>query len=907
MAKSLLQKLFGTKQERDMKRLMPIVDQVNAQSDWAAGLSETDFPTVTASFKQQIAEGTPLDTILPQAFALAREASYRVLSERHYDEQIMGAIVLHQGTILEMKTGEGKTLTCVPAAYVNALTGKGVHIVTVNDYLAARDCEWMGPIYRYLGLTVGAIVSDMDTEARKHAYACDVTYGTNNEFGFDYLRDNMKWDVRDKIQVAHHFAIIDEVDSILIDEARTPLIISGQAADDTMKIKSASRIVPSLIPCERNQETGEYPDDVTGDFQVDEKQKRVTFTNEGLLHIEQLLQQSQVITGSLYDGENFEFVHYMTQAVKAQVLFHRDVDYVVAEGKVEIVDEFTGRILHGRRYSDGLHQAIEAKEGIRIEVQNRTLATITFQNFFRMYDKISGMTGTADTEAPEFQKIYNLDVVVIPTHLPIIRQDHQDLVYLTEQYKHDAISREIERVHATGQPILVGTVSIEKSELLSRMLKARGIHHEVLNAKNHAREAHIIEDAGAKGAVTIATNMAGRGTDIKLGGSLDARIRAVCGTEASAEAWEAAKKEVYPSWKKDYEEVKQLGGLYILGTERHESRRIDNQLRGRSGRQGDPGTSRFFLSLDDTLMRLFARDSVRSMLGKIGMGAEPIEHALVSRAIEKAQTRVEEQNFEIRKHLLEYDDVLNEQRNFLYAQRDAILRADNLVNRALDACKEMVTTMVQRLELEGNDTEQAKNQVSEALEEQFHFVPELTFQDLHHSTIIESVYQALEHHVLEKITITGEQPFNDFLRYQYLRQIDMRWQNHLDQLEALREAVYLRTYAQKNPLLEYKLEGFDIFDRMIDEIRAYIAVLAVRVQIKSTDGQKRTSPSASAQVVASHTAVSQFSAPTATKTQGAQPGQATVQIRRTERKIGRNEPCPCGSGKKYKHCHGKNA
>jgi preprotein translocase subunit SecA len=907
MAKSLLQKLFGTKQERDMKRLMPIVDQVNAQSDWAAGLSETDFPTVTASFKQQIAEGTPLDTILPQAFALAREASYRVLSERHYDEQIMGAIVLHQGTILEMKTGEGKTLTCVPAAYVNALTGKGVHIVTVNDYLAARDCEWMGPIYRYLGLTVGAIVSDMDTEARKHAYACDVTYGTNNEFGFDYLRDNMKWDVRDKIQVAHHFAIIDEVDSILIDEARTPLIISGQAADDTMKIKSASRIVPSLIPCERNQETGEYPDDVTGDFQVDEKQKRVTFTNEGLLHIEQLLQQSQVITGSLYDGENFEFVHYMTQAVKAQVLFHRDVDYVVAEGKVEIVDEFTGRILHGRRYSDGLHQAIEAKEGIRIEVQNRTLATITFQNFFRMYDKISGMTGTADTEAPEFQKIYNLDVVVIPTHLPIIRQDHQDLVYLTEQYKHDAISREIERVHATGQPILVGTVSIEKSELLSRMLKARGIHHEVLNAKNHAREAHIIEDAGAKGAVTIATNMAGRGTDIKLGGSLDARIRAVCGTEASAEAWEAAKKEVYPSWKKDYEEVKQLGGLYILGTERHESRRIDNQLRGRSGRQGDPGTSRFFLSLDDTLMRLFARDSVRSMLGKIGMGAEPIEHALVSRAIEKAQTRVEEQNFEIRKHLLEYDDVLNEQRNFLYAQRDAILRADNLVNRALDACKEMVTTMVQRLELEGNDTEQAKNQVTEALEEQFHFVPELTFQDLHHSTIIESVYQALEHHVLEKITITGEQPFNDFLRYQYLRQIDMRWQNHLDQLEALREAVYLRTYAQKNPLLEYKLEGFDIFDRMIDEIRAYIAVLAVRVQIKSTDGQKRTSPSASAQVVASHTAVSQFSAPTATKTQGAQPGQATVQIRRTERKIGRNEPCPCGSGKKYKHCHGKNA
>ena len=906
MAKSLLQKLFGTKQERDMKRLMPIVDQVNAQSDWASGLSETDFPAVTASWKQQITDGASLDSILPQAFALAREAAHRVLSERHYDEQIMGAIVLHQGTILEMKTGEGKTLTCVPAAYLNALTGKGVHIVTVNDYLASRDSEWMGPIYRYLGLTVGAIVSDMDTEARRKAYACDVTYGTNNEFGFDYLRDNMKWDARDKIQVAHHFSIIDEVDSILIDEARTPLIISGQAADDTMKIKSASRIVPSLVPCIRDEETGDYPEDATGDFQVDEKQKRVTFTNEGLIRIEQLLQQSKVISGSLYDGENFEFVHYMTQAVKAQVLFNKDVDYVVAEGKVEIVDEFTGRILHGRRYSDGLHQAIEAKEGIRIEVQNRTLATITFQNFFRMYDKISGMTGTADTEAPEFQKIYNLDVVVIPTHLPIIRQDHQDLVYLTEQYKHDAICREIERVHATGQPILVGTVSIEKSELLSRMLKARGIRHEVLNAKNHAREAHIIEDAGAKGAVTIATNMAGRGTDIKLGGSLDARIRAVCGTDASPAAWEAAKAEVYPAWKRDYEEVKQTGGLYILGTERHESRRIDNQLRGRSGRQGDPGTSRFFLSLDDTLMRLFARESVRSMLGKIGMGAEPIEHSLVSRAIEKAQTRVEEQNFEIRKHLLEYDDVLNEQRNFLYAQRDAILRADNLVNRALDACKEIVGSLVQQLDFDGTDSEQAKTRVSEALEEQFHYVPELALQNLDRASMIDRVYQALEQHVLQKISLTGEQPFNDFLRYQYLRQIDMRWQNHLDQLEALREAVYLRTYAQKNPLLEYKLEGFDIFDRMIDEIRAYIAVLAVRVQIQSTDGRKRTSPSSAAQVVASHSAVSQFSAPQAARTQGAQPGQGAVQVRRTDRKIGRNEPCPCGSGKKYKHCHGRN-
>jgi preprotein translocase subunit SecA len=600
----------------------------------------------------------------------------------------------------------------------------------------------------------------------------------------------------------------------------------------------------------------------------------------------------------------------MTQAMKAHALFHKDVDYVVADKKVEIVDEFTGRVLHGRRYSDGLHQAIEAKEGIRVEVQNKTLATITFQNFFRMYDKISGMTGTADTEAPEFQKIYHLDVVVIPTHLPVVRNDMQDLVYLNQEYKLAAICAEIEAVHATGQPILVGTVSIEKSEILSAMLKRRGIRHEVLNAKNHAREAMIIEDAGAKNAVTIATNMAGRGTDIKLGGSLDARVRAVCGSDATPEEYQAAKTKVYPLWKADYDEVKALGGLYILGTERHESRRIDNQLRGRSGRQGDPGASRFFLSLDDTLMRLFAKESVRNMLGKIGMGAEPIEHTMVSRAIEKAQIKVEEQNFEIRKHLLEYDDVLNEQRNYLYSQRDAILLAENLVERGLEACKDIISEIIAQLDYSEKDAPQTLSLLKEAMEGRFHYAPTITESEiigLGKERLETAVFNAVKRHIEEKIALVGVKPFNDFLRFQYLRQIDQHWQDHLDQLEALREAVYLRTYAQKNPLLEYKLEGFDIFDTMIGEIRDYIAVLMVRVKIQSSDAREQRRQPITGKVVESHGGVSAFAAGgNPARMQGSQPGQGTVQIRRTTAKVGRNEPCPCGSGKKYKHCHGRN-
>ncbi|HHU88925.1 MAG: preprotein translocase subunit SecA [Sphaerochaetaceae bacterium] len=896
MAKGIFRKLFKTKQERDIKHLTPLVNRVNERSEWAKELKDDQFPLITNQFKERYGQGESLDSLLPEAFALAREAAERVLGERHYDVQIMGAIVLHQGNILEMKTGEGKTLTCVPAAYLNALTGKGVHIVTVNDYLARRDAEWMGPIYRFLGLSVGSIVSDMDNEARREAYNCNITYGTNNEFGFDYLRDNMKWSLEEKIQPQHNYCIVDEIDSILIDEARTPLIISGQAADDTLKIKISNTIALQLTPCKIDEETGEYPEEGPGDYQIDEKQKRVMFTNAGLNHMENLLQRNNVIEGSLYDGENFEFVHYMTQAVKAHQLFHLDTDYVVAEGKVQIVDEFTGRILHGRRYSDGLHQAIEAKERIKVERQNKTLATITFQNFFRMYEKISGMTGTADTEAPEFLKIYNLDVVVVPTNVPVVRVDHQDLVYLTEEYKLDAIVREIEKVHQRGQPILVGTVSIEKSELLSTLLRRRGIKHEVLNAKNHTREAKIIENAGAKGSVTIATNMAGRGTDIKLGGSLEGRIWAACGIDATPEEYGEAKKRVYPQWLEDYNAVKELGGLYILGTERHESRRIDNQLRGRAGRQGDPGVSRFFISLEDSLMRLFAKDSVRALLDRIGMGGEPIEHSMVSRAIEKAQMRVEERNFEIRKHLLEYDDVLNEQRNYLYGQRNSILQADDLLERALQACEDMVAEIVVNYDFQGRDKSKNLALLKEELERTFHFVPPFKEE---FNTLKETIYDAYRVHVEEKVKLTGKEVFNDFLRLQYLRQIDIRWQEHLEQLEALREAVYLRSYAQQNPLLEYKLEGFDIFDTMIDQIRRYIATLLVRVKIEATP--TRRVERGAVQTVESHSGVSQFG------TSGEPNLGSTgtqVQVRRTTPKVGRNEPCPCGSGKKYKHCHG---
>lgn len=920
MGTSLMSKLFGTKQEKDIKALGPIVEAVNSEEAWAQSLDSDQFKAETARFKALVQEGTSLNRLLPKAFALAREAAKRTLGERHYDVQIMGAAVLHQGKILEMKTGEGKTLTCVPAAYLNALAGRGVHVVTVNDYLAARDAAWMGPVYEYLGLSVGVILSEMDNEAKRHAYRQDITYGTNNEFGFDYLRDNMKWSQEEKIQPEHHYCIIDEIDSILIDEARTPLIISGQSEDDSAQVAGAERIAGLLIECEKNPDTGEYweadplarfdrnaePFDERGDYKIDEKQKRVTFTNQGMTHMEELLNKHKVISGSIYDDQNFEFVHYVTQAVRAHRLFSHDVDYVVVDGQVQIVDEFTGRILYGRRYSDGLHQAIEAKEHIKILGQNKTLATITFQNFFRMYDKISGMTGTADTEAPEFLKIYGLDVVVIPTNRPITRIDHPDLVYYNEQFKYQAICNEIARVHKSGQPILVGTISIEKSELISSLLKRMGIKHEVLNAKNHSREALIIEQAGAKGAVTIATNMAGRGTDIKLGGSLEARARALVGADAKGDELLAALDQVREGWQKDYEEVKSLGGLYILGTERHESRRIDNQLRGRSGRQGDPGTSRFFVSLEDPLMRLFASDNLRSVLGKIGMqDGEPIEHRMLSNAIEKAQRRVEDRNFEIRKHLLDYDDVLNEQRNYLYSERDAILSEADLLSRVRKSCHEISGNLVDEALAQSKGSSPA-SKIAEAMEATFHLPVPLPSEMLSGEEYKNLVIKAIDDEIDAKVAITGEKPFNDFLRFNYLRQVDLRWQQHLTALEDLRDSVNLRSYAQKNPLVEYKVEGFEIFTEMLDSIRLNLAQTLVRVQIKA-DEQASRRVRGHQRMEERHSSHGSFAQNSQSEPvhRGVSEDGSVVTVKRATPKVGRNEPCPCGSGKKYKNCHGR--
>ncbi len=910
MNKNIFAKIIGSKHERDIKALLPVLHAINEREKWAASLDAEQFPKQTKILKKRVAQGEKIDDLIPEAFALVREASRRTLGERPYDVQLLGGIVLNQGKIMEMKTGEGKTLSSVSAAYLNSLTGKGVHVVTVNDYLAGRDADWMGPVFNYLGVSVGVIISEMDNDARRAAYTKDITYGTNNEFGFDYLRDNMRWDTKGRVQPSHHYCIIDEIDSILIDEARTPLIISGAAEDDTAKFRDVNNLVQNLKECEKDPETGEYPEDGEGDFKVDEKGKRVTFTEQGMTTIENLLIKRNIITGSLFLDENFEYIHYFTQALKARHLFHRDVDYVVKEGQVQIVDEFTGRILYGRRYSDGLHQAIEAKEHIKVARRNRTLATITFQNYFRMYDKISGMTGTADTEAKEFGKIYNLDVVVIPTNRPIVRLDEDDVIYMTDDWKFGAICDEIERAHKKGQPLLVGTISIEKSERLSQMLTRRGIRHEVLNAKNHAREALIISEAGAKGSVTIATNMAGRGTDIKIGGNPEFRARKVCGTDATEEEFQKTYEKEFEKWKKDYEEVKIAGGLYVLGTERHESRRIDNQLRGRSGRQGDPGESRFFISLDDDLMRLFG-ENLKNMMSRIGMQEkEPLFHPWINKAIERAQTKVEDRNYEIRKHLLEFDDVLNEQRKFIYSQRDEILTDQNLLERIHAATEDMVDDILDSYRNTRDSQDAAIASLLENLSQSFFYTPNISPDELMalkpedlEKTILEDLREEIE----EKIDQIGEKNLNAFIRYEYLRYIDSKWQDHLESLEALREAVYLRSYGQKNPLLEYKLEGFQIFDELIQNIRFTIAgkIHKVRIQKREEAPAKNGVRSQFAQ--ASHTALGQFggSGPSGHQNQVQRQAQpSNVQVKRSQPKVGRNDPCPCGSGKKYKHCHG---
>jgi preprotein translocase subunit SecA len=917
MLEKFIKAVFGSQHERDLKKLLPILHTVNEKEAWAAALGPDEFPKLTAAFRERHWGGESLDSLLPEAFALAREAARRCLGERPYDVQVLGSIVLHQGKIVEMKTGEGKTLMSVAAVYLNAVPGKGIHVVTVNDYLADRDADWMRPIFSYLGLTVGTILSNMDNARRKENYGCDVTYGTNNEFGFDYLRDNMCRDLGNRVQRGHNFCVVDEIDSILIDEARTPLIISGGAEDDTYKFSEVNRLLSSLEEVKK-KENGEYPDeaqgeDVVGDYKLNEKNKSVSFSNAGLSKVEEILQKRGLIKGAVVDEENFEFIHYFTQALRAHKLFHIDVDYVVQDGQVQIVDEFTGRILHGRRYSDGLHQAIEAKERIKIARRNRTLATITFQNYFRLYEKISGMTGTADTEAVEFGKIYSLDVVVIPTNLPVARSDEDDVVYLNEKEKFDALCDEIAAAHKEGQPMLVGTVSIEKSEQLSQLLTRRGVRHEVLNAKNHAREALIIAEAGAKGAVTIATNMAGRGTDIKLGGNPEYRARKRAGTEAGPEEYAAAYREEYEKWLKDYEEVKGLGGLYVIGTERHESRRIDNQLRGRSGRQGDPGKSKFFISMDDELMRLFGGERIKGIMARIGMeGGEPIYHPLLNRSIENAQKKVEERNFEIRKHLLEYDDVLNQQRKFIYEQRDAILTDDNLKARVNDATADMAADMIGVFkETARRDQAAALKDLAESLRTKFGCLLKNESIDLKNPDAMEAaVCSDLEQDLNDKEALITAPYLNLFIRDQYLAAIDRKWLDHLENMEALREAVYLRSYAQKNPLTEYKVEGFQIFESMIADIRQEIAgrLHLMRIQAAGARDQGKSAGSRSAQPQnASHGSMGAFGGLGSGQRPGAEgrPQGDVVTVVRSYPKVGRNDPCPCGSGKKYKHCHGR--
>ena len=918
MIDKIMTALFGSQSERDIKAIKPLVEKVNAKEPWAAALSAEDFPKQTQILKDRLKNGETLDDILPEAFALAREAAKRVLGERHYDVQIMGSLVLHSGRITEMKTGEGKTLMCLPAAYLNSLSGKGVHIVTVNDYLAERDANWMRPVYTYLGQTVGSILSNMDNEARKAAYNCDVTYGTNNELGFDYLRDNMQVDLKGKVQRGFNFAIVDEIDSILIDEARTPLIISGAGEDDTYKFYEVEKYVGELTEVEKDPETGLYPDEVEmdpehrknikGDYTLDEKSKRVSFTDSGMNHINDILVKHNIIQGSVFDEQNFEYIHYFTQAVRAHKLYNVEVDYLVRDGKVEIVDEFTGRVLEGRRYGDGLHQAIEAKEHIRIAHRNRTMATITFQNFFRMYSKLSGMTGTAATEAVEFNKIYKLDVVVIPTNRPVQRKDEQDEVYLNEEDKWNAICKEIADAHAKGQPVLVGTISVEKSEHLSALLTRKGVRHEVLNAKNHAREAMIIAEAGAKGAVTIATNMAGRGTDIKLGGNPEFRARKRAGTNATPQQFEAALAIEKEQWKKDAEEVRALGGLYVIGTERHESRRIDNQLRGRSGRQGDPGRSKFYISMDDDLMRLFGGERMKNLMTKIGMEpGEPIYHPWLTKGIENAQHKVEERNFDIRKHLLEYDDVLNEQRNVIYQQRDAILADEQLTNRVMTNARDTVEDLFQDFE---KSTRHKADNATLVLQENLKHTFGMIFPSEDLSK--EKVLAALQNDLTEKATLAGKENLNLFIRYQYIQAIDRKWLDQLENLEALREGVGLRSYGSKNPLTEYKIDGFNIFYDMLDTIRQEIVskVFKVRIQINPSVPRQENRPK---QMEASHaSAKSSFNGDEAhrqarsSSMQKAATGSG-VTVRRVTEKVGRNDPCPCGSGKKYKNCCGRNA
>jgi preprotein translocase subunit SecA len=869
---SILKKIIGTKNDREVNRLIPIVERVNSFEPSLSPLSDAQLKDKTAEFKSRLEAGETLDDLLPEAFAVVREVSKRVLNMRHFDVQILGGIALHEGKIAEMRTGEGKTLVATLPVYLNALEGQGVHVVTVNDYLATRDAQWMAPIYNALGLTVGIIVHGLTDEERQASYNADITYGTNNEFGFDYLRDNMKYEFSQFVQRQLHYAIVDEVDSILIDEARTPLIISGPSEESTDKYYKIDKIIPKL-----DKET---------DYTVDEKARTVILTEEGNIKAERLIG-----AGNLYDPSNIELVHHVLQGLKAHALFKRDVDYVVKEGEVIIVDEFTGRLMPGRRWSDGLHQAVEAKEGVKIESENQTLATITFQNFFRMYNKLAGMTGTAETEAEEFGKIYNLDVLVIPTNKPMIRRDQPDVIYKTEKAKFRAAIGEIEELHKKGQPVLVGTISIEKSEVLSGLLKKAGIRHSVLNAKHHEREAEIIAQAGRSQGVTIATNMAGRGTDIILGGNPNGIAKEMLRDkpEHTEEEWQHALAEAEKQCALEREQVVAAGGLYIMGTERHESRRIDNQLRGRSGRQGDPGASRFYLSLEDDLMRIFGSERISGLMGKLGMEEDvPIENRMVSKAIENAQKRVESQNFDIRKHLIEYDDVMNKQRLEIYAFRKEILQGDNVKSRI----SSMIDSVIEELlsiycaddsHADEWDIKGLRDAVygifSLSLEEELPATPDDLKEKL--SSEIEKLYGSREAEI-------GEELIRYIEKTVVLQVVDSQWKDHLLAMDHLKEGIGLRGYGQRDPLVEYKKEGFEMFAEMSARISSEIVTRLFKIQVQKSQEVE----------IRSHQRRAHLN-----YNRGEGGGVQTVT---RGKKIGRNDPCPCGSGKKYKKCCGVN-
>ncbi|MCX5803498.1 MAG: preprotein translocase subunit SecA [Proteobacteria bacterium] len=866
MIGNILKKIIGTKNERELKRIQPIVDKANTLEEGLKGLSDDELKRKTPLFKERIERGEDLDALLPEAFALVREVARRTINMRHFDVQLVGGVVLHEGKIAEMATGEGKTLVATLPVYLNALTGLGVHVITVNDYLAKRDTQWMGPIYKFLGLSVDTIVHGLDDDERKKAYACDVTYGTNNEFGFDYLRDNMRYTLDECVQREFNYAIVDEVDSILIDEARTPLIISGPAEESTDKYYKINRLVYQLKKDK--------------DFMVDEKAKSAYLTEEGVAKVERLIN-----IDNLYDPKYVDLLHHINQALRAHYLFSRDVDYIVKDGQVIIVDEFTGRLMPGRRFSDGVHQALEAKENVKIERENQTLATITFQNYFRMYKKLAGMTGTADTEALEFKKIYNLDVIVIPTNVPLIRTNYTDVIYRTEKEKFKAVVGEIEELYKKGRPVLVGTLSIDKSERVSEMLKRKGIPHHILNAKNHESEAEVVAQAGRSRAVTISTNMAGRGTDILLGGNPVFLALTMCKGQKDTEEYIKALEEAKRICEKDKEGVIRPGGLHILGTERHESRRIDNQLRGRSGRQGDPGSSRFYVSLEDEIMRLFGSDRVSPILGKLGMKEDmPIEHPFITKAIENAQTKVEGHNFEIRKYLLEYDNVMNKQRETVYGMRREVMKDGNVKDHIYDMIEEICENLVyeyapEKVYPEEWDLQSLKNRIYET----FFFHIDLDSTDIKTITregLIDIVEEKVFSVYKEKDKLFGEDELRAIEQFITLNSLDTHWKEHLLSLDHLKEGIGLRGYGQKDPLREYQRESFELFLDMLDRVKydtvkKMFAVQPAKEEITHNEpimfmnrGDERP-------------------------------------LEQKGKKIGRNDPCPCGSGKKYKRCCGK--